>query len=629
MRGAGNILLFAGCAAAGCLALAFFGCSDNPVAPSGADSPEHSPPTVFIDQPPVTAGEPQYAKVTAFRWSAGEGAAPAAVRYLWSLVVDTAGAYNPAFDIIKDLNANPWRYESAWSPWIPADAPGDSGRTTVIGDDEVLTAARVYIFAVQARDAAGRIADTFSVRANARRFKVRASAVPLLMLYDDYLVGFRFLGTNFSPERRDIPPGVPLRFTWRADMSDYGGTIAGYRYAWDVPTAAAWTAPFAPDLTGANEVAFFAGVHTLFVEAIDIAGNRTLARVTVNVVPFPMDRALLFVDDYYSTSAQPGDYSNPSEPGHDQFWLGVCSRAAGFDPARDVWDAVQNQLALPALDLLGRYKNVIWTYSSEINAWSKAIPFTPESQVGKAGRHPVNYLSMFLLKGGHLWTLGQGQRSGGLAAALPKAAQSFPMNLACEITANREDCGGDRSGVRSMPYRDYCVTMIDKIDGVFRAGDGMPARIASHYDCMSYMLRDDSDPLTAAHPGFPPRIDLWAEVAKQGRYFNPDDSLGPGGFTYAEVYDPGYWMERTAVRPQPCFHPIYSMKAKSEYSALNDCAVALWVTKYEHVVPEVSAGTGVAAASFHFGFPLWFFRRSAVDSVAAVVFDEWGILKSR
>jgi hypothetical protein len=625
MRGTGSIIFFAGCVVAGCVALAFIGCAEDPVAPIEPDSPSGLP-VVFIDQPPPTPLEPQYAKVTAFGWSAGEGAAPAAIRYLWSLVVDTTGTYNPAFDIIKDLNANPRRYESAWSRWRSFDAPGDSGRTTVLGDDEVLTAARVYIFAVQARDAAGRAADTFSTRMNARRFKVRASAVPMLILYDDYLVGFRFLGTNFNPERRDLPPGVPLRFTWRADVSDYGGTIAGYRYAWDVPDLNAWDASFEPGLTGASEVAFYAGVHTLFVETIDIAGNRTLARVTVNVVPFPMDRALLFVDDYYSTNMPVNDYSNPTESVHDQFWLRICSRAAGFDPARDVYDAVQNQLKPPTLDLIRRYRNIIWTYSSENNAWSKMIPFTPESQVGKAGRHPVNYLSMFLLKGGHLWTLGQGQRGGGLAAALPQAAQSFPMNLACEITANRNDCGGDRSGVRSMPYRDYCVTMLDKIDGIFRTGSGMPDRIKGHYDCMSYALRNDSDPLTAAHPGFPPRIDLWTEVTKPGRYFNPEDSLGPGGFTYAEIYDPAYWMERTAARAQLCFHPIYSMRAKSEHSALNDAAVALWVTKYERVVPEVSAGTGVAAASFHFGFPLWFFRRSAVDSIVAVVFDEWGIL---
>jgi hypothetical protein len=409
-------------------------------------------------------------------------------------------------------------------------------------------------------------------------------------------------------------------------MSDYGGTIAGYRYAWDVPDALAWDDPFEAGLTAASEVAFFAGVHTLYVEAKDIAGNRTLARVTVNVVPFPMDRSLLFVDDYYSASVQPSDYSNPSESSHDQFWLRNCSRAAGFDPARDVYDAAQNQLKFPALDLLGRYKNVIWAYSSEINVWSTVVPFTPESQVGKAGKHPVNYLSMFLLKGGHLWTLGQGQRSAGLAASLPVAARSFPMNLACEITGNRDDCGGDRSGVHSMPYRDYCVTMLDKIDGIFRTGSGMPDRIRNHYDCMSFALRDDTDPLTAAHPGLPPRIDLWTEVTKPGRYFNPEDSLGPGGFTYVEVYDPGYWIARTAARSQLCFHPIYSMRAKSEYSALNDCAVAVWVTKYENVVPEVSAGTGVPAASFHFGFPLWFFRRSAVDSIVTVVFDEWGIL---
>lgn len=621
MRGARSIFLFASC-----IVLAFIGCAEEPVAPPEPNPPEPSPPVVFIQQPPPAAVEPQYAKVTAFGWSAGEGAAPAEIRYLWSLVVDTSGTYNPAFDIIADLNANPWRYESAWSPWTPFDAPGDSGRTTVLGDDEVLAAGRIYIFAVQARDAAGRTADAFSTRTNARRFRVRASAAPLLILYDEYLVGFRFLGTNYNPEKRDLPPGIPLRFTWRADVSDYGGTVAGYRYAWDVPDAGAWDAPFEPGLAAASEVAFYAGVHTIFVETIDIAGNRSLARVTVTVVPFPMDRSLLFVDDYYSASAQPSDYSNPSESSHDQFWLRICSRAAGFDPARDIYDAVQNQLKLPALDLLGRYKNVVWTYSSENNVWSKMIPFTPESQVGKAGRHPVNYLSTFLLKGGHLWTLGQGQRSGGLAAALPVAAQSFPMNLACEITGNREDCLGDRSGVRSMPYRDYCVTALDKIDGILRTGDGMPERIKNHFDCMSYALRDDSDPLTAAHPGFPPRIDLWTEVVKPGRYFNPEDSLGPGGFTYVEVYDPAYWMGRIGARSQPCFHPIYSMRAKSEYSALNDAAVALWVTKYEHVVPEVSAGTGVAAASFHFGFPLWFFRRSAVDSIAAVVFDEWGIL---
>lgn len=622
MRGAGGNLLFAIC-----IALAFVGCSEDPVVPKKRATPSDlGTPIPYIYQPAYAASEPQYAKMTLFGWRAGEGSAPAETRYLWRLCVDSTGAYNPAFDIIKDLNANPWRYGSEWSPWTPFDAPGDSGRATIIGDDEPLTAGRIYVLAVQARDAAGRTTDTFSVRANARRFRIRAAVSPLLVLYEEHLVGFRFLGTNYNPERRDFPPGVPLRFTWRADVSDYGGTIAGYRCAWDVPDYLAWSDPFAPGLTAANEVSFYAGVHTLFVEAVDIAGNRALARVTVNVVPFPMDRSLLFVDDYHGASAQPEDYSNPSESNHDQFWLRLCSRASGFDPARDVYDAVENLVRPPALDLLGRYRNVIWTYSSESNAWSKMILFTPESQVGKTGRHPVNHLSLFLAKGGHLWTLGQGQRSGGLAAALPTTAQSFPVNLACEITGNRADCDGDRSGVRSMPYRDYCVTVLDKVDGILRTTGVMPERSMSRYDCMAYALRDDSDPLTASRPGLPARIDLWSEVTKPGRYFDPGDTLGVGGLTYVEAYDPAYWMNLNALRSQPCFHPIYSMKAANDSSALDGAAVALWVTKYADVVPEVSGGTGAAAASFHFGFPLWFFRRSAVDSIAAVVFDEWGIL---
>ena len=620
MRRAGNIVFILGCVAFG-----FFGCQDTSITPA----PPKGIPSVFIDEPPLGSAQPQYAKVIHFVWDAGEGAEPVAIRRMWSLVVDTNGVYNPPFDIIGDLNANPWRYESEWTRWIPFNAPGDSGRSTLLGDDEKLVLGRYYIFAVQARDRAGRITGTFSTRTNARRFRIGGSASPLLILSEQYLAGFRFLGTNFNPEQRDLPPGIPLHFTWRADVSSYGGEVAGYRYAWDIPDPLTWDAPFVPGLTEASEVTFYAGVHTLFVETVDIAGNHTLGRVIVSVVPFPMDRSLLFVDDYYSTNTPVPDYSNPTESAHDAFWSGICSRAQGFDPARDVYDCVQNQLRSPGPALIGRYRNVIWTYSSDNNAWSAMVLFTPESQVGQTGKAPLNYLAMFLLRGGHLWTLGQSQRGGGLAACLMPQAQSFPMNLACEITGNSTGCGGDRSGVNSMPYRDYCVTVLDKVDGVIRGSGGMPDRFRNHYDVMSYALRDDADPLTAAHPGLPGRLDLWEEVTKSGRYFNPDDSLGPGGFTYVEVYDPGYWMARNALLSQTCFSPIYRMRAASEKSALNDCAVALWVTKYEHVVPDVPSGAGIAAPSFHFGFPLWFFKRSSVDSIVTVVFDEWGILKQR
>jgi hypothetical protein len=621
MRRAGSIFFIIG---TGLFAL--LGCQETPIGPA----PPKGIPSVVIDEPPLTAGEPRYAKVVRFIWREGEDAAPVATRHLWSSIVDTNGTYNPNFDIIADLNANPDRYENAWSRWIPFDAPGDSGRSTIIGDDEVLQVGRYYLFAVQARDEAGRLTDSFSTQTNARRFTVKSSAIPLLVIYEDYLVGFRFLGTNFNAELRDLPPGIPLHFRWRGDVSDYGGEIAGYRYAWDIPDPAAWDAPFDPGLTAADEVTFYAGVHTLFVETVDIAGTHSLGRVTVNIIPFPMDRELLFVEDYYATDTPVGDYSRPTKAAHLSFWLDICSRAIGFDPVRDVYDCSQNRYVPPGAALIGRYKNLIWTHSAANSAWGSEIIFTPESEVGGKRQLPINYLSIFLLKGGHLWTLGQALGSGGgLAAALPPDARSFPMNLACEITGNRNDCRGDRSGVISMPYRDDCVTVLDRVDGPIRSSPGMPVRKRNHYDCMSYALRADSDPITAAHPGFPGRLDLWEEVTREGRYFDPNDSLGPGGFTYVEVYDPAYWMWRTSVPQQPCFHPLYRMRAVSERSALNGCTVALWITKYGDVVPEVSSGAGVAAPSFHFGFPLWFFERSAVDSIASAIFDEWGILISK
>jgi hypothetical protein len=599
------------------------GCSEQSVGPQ---PPPPEGPDVVIYKPPAVTGSGGYSKVIVFGWRSSTDDDPAYVRYLWSLIVDTTGTYSPSFDMIGDMNKNPWRYEDRWTPWIPYDAPGDSGRTTTIGDDETVQLGRSYVFAVQAKDRLGRITSKLDVSTNARRFQVKVPTGPTLNIYEQYLAGFRFIGTSLSPESRDMPPGIPLHFRWLGDASYYGGEMAGYRYAWDIVDLGAWDAPFQSDLTDAGEVKFFAGVHTLFIEAIDKAGYHVLARITVNVIPWPMDRNLLFVDDYAASSLPLSNYANPSESQHDNFWLGICSRAEGFDPTRDVYDCVQNQLLPPGPALIGRYKNIVWEYSSSNNAWGTVIRFVSESDVGK-GRLPINYLACFILKGGHLWTLGRSERAGGLAAMLSATAQSFPVNLQCELLGNRSSCGLDRSGVTCFAYRDYCVTMLDKVDGVFRQDADMPHRRVQQYDCMRRAYRDNADPLTAAHHGLPKGLDLWEEVTKPGRYFDPYDTLGPGGFTYVEVYDPTYWMKRNSLQSQPCFHPMYRMIAADVHSVLNGGTIAIWVSNYDTVVPDVSAGIAVAAPSMHFGFPLWFFKRSEVDSIVTVVFDEWRILK--
>jgi hypothetical protein len=608
-----------------CAALAAAGCGERALGPA---PPFPDSLSAVIDRPTLQSGEQQYGPVVVFGWRCEGGEKPLSTRYLSSSVIDTNGVYNPAFDVIRDLNADPARYESMWSEWRTYGAADDSSRTAVIGDDETLTPGRHYVFAVQARDASGAATDTFVANENVRRFRIKASTGPFLRIYEPYLVGFRFIGTNLRAEERELPPGVPLNFKWLADASDYRGEISGYRFGWDVPDPASWDAPFVEDLASAPTVSFSAGTHTLFVEAIDRAGARALGRVTIRVVSWPMDRNLLLVDDFAGASAPFPDYAMPSEAQDDEFWSRICARADGFDPARDVHDCLASGSKASAPGVLGRYKNVIWNYSSGNNEWGASIRFTPESLVGTSSRYDINYLSIFLMRGGHVWTLGSSEGGGGLAAMLSGSAQIFPMSVEYEVLGNLPSYGGARNGVSSMAYRDYCVTVLDKVDARFRTDAGMRVRIRDHRDVLVRAHRERADALSAAAPEFPERLELWEEVTKPGRRFNPDDTLGPGGLTYVEAYDPAYWMAARRLSSQLCFRPLYLMEAKNGASPLDGGAVALWLVKYEGVTPQASTGPRVAAPSVHFGFPLWFFRRSAADSVADAIFARWGISRT-
>jgi hypothetical protein len=600
-------------------------CGEDPVAPTRDTPPE---PYVLIEQPAVsTTRYASYAEVVIFRWRVPEGNQVDSVRYFWSQIVDTTGAYSPGFDMVNDLNDNLWRYDDRWSPWIAVDAPNDSGTATVIGDDEMLKVGRYHIFAVQGRSPSGEVTVSFDEKTNIRVFLVTTFSGPYLEIYEPIMKDFRFLGRNLNTEQREFPSGVPLQFRWNADATYYGGEVTGFRYGWDIVSIAEWDTPFLPGLVSMPEITFHYGTHILTVEARDQVGKITTGRIEITTVPFPMDRNLLWVDDFDAPSETVPDYSMPSENEHDDFWLGICGRAVDFDPLRDTYDCTENNRKSPDLDHIGRYKNIIWTYSRSNTVWQKIVYFTHENSVGQVTGRESNYISAFLQKGGHLWTLGRSDREGGLAAVLDRTAQSFPLNLACEITGPRSDCDDGRSGTHSMAFQDYCVTMLDKIKGVFRTDAGMPDRFGDQHDVLMYAYKDETDFKTANFPRLPDTLTLREEVTGPGMYFEPDTLDGPGGFTYVEIYDPEYWMVQTSVQSQPCFHPIYRMRTKEPESALDDCTVAIWLTGYEEIVPDVSSGIALAAPSVHFGFPLWFFSRTAADSIGTVIFETWGIHK--
>ena len=590
-------------------------------------------PYVTIDRPvPPASGSVQtLAPVITFGWTGRDPIDgpdnlqdPDSIRYLVHMIVDRTGMYNPEFDIVADLNADPAHYEDSWSRWIWYRAPEDSGRQTIIGDDEILEMNRSYIFAVQAKDEAGAVTGIFDRRSNVRQFIVSRQAGPLLTICEPILGCFRFLGTNLRPEKRDLPPGVALNFRWYADASSYGGEIVCYQYGWDVADVnnpSDWDSECSPYVRNCSAT-WYSGVHTLFVRVIDNAGTETLGQIEINIVPFTMDRNLLWVDDFPSTNFDQLDYAMPREDQHDAFWLGHCAKAVGFDPTRDVYDAYYSYNSRPPLiSLIGRYRNIIWTYSSspDYGCWDDLVLFTPESQVGQGTRITVNYLSIFLSKGGHLLTEGRSDRGGGLASCLPTASQVFPLNVRCEITGPTEGCEGDTSGVNTMAYKDYCVTVLDKVVGVFRTGADMPIR-RELQDALRSAYLDATDPFSAAHPALPPALELWDEITKPDRFFDPRRR----GFTYVELYDPKYWLDRKYIKSQGCYHPLYRMNARSIVSPVDKAALALWITKYAAIDPDED-GSGVAAPSVHFGTELWFFNRAQVDAIIDDLLRTWEI----
>jgi hypothetical protein len=539
---------------------------------------------------------------------------PESIRYFLTSYLST---------FIDDLNKNPQDYENRWCPWISYHAPGDSGTATVLGDDEIIQKGFGYVFVVQAKDEAGAVTAVFDPGQNARIFRVFSPPGPLLKVKERNLGQYSFVGDKNKAQTFRIPGGFALDFSWSADASSYGADISSYRYGWDVTDLSDpsdWDVLPSPLVKSAPLISFKTGVHTLFIEATDDMGTTTLAQWEMTVFPMKMTRNLLWVDDFYSTNFQQINYGFPTETEHDEFWKRICNRAVDFDQTRDIYETADMSFRKPDIEELWKYKNIIWTYtaSDDVMTWDDMIRFTPESQLSSTTTGQFNYLAYYLAAGGHIWSEGKSDSRGGLGAVLSITNQSFPRNLRCEITGERTGCDGDTSGVNSIAYRAYCVTVIDKLRCAQRNDPRMPERRID-YDALAYAFKDTNEPFTTSKPGLPAKLELWSQVTKDGMFFDPKVQ----GFTYVELYNPTYWMRIINAKRQSCFSPMYRMRTRSQLSAVNGDVVAFWTTRYANVIADAEGA--VDAPCVHFGLPLWFFNRAQVDSIADVIFNEWGI----
>jgi hypothetical protein len=534
--------------------------------------------------------------------------------------------YNPY--TIDSINATPERYEHWWSPWIYYNAPNDSGKSTLLGDDEILEPKKNYVFAVQAMDEAGAVTPIIDLRTNARKFLVIDPPGPVLTVNESHLGIFKIMGTNFKPSIFDLVEGFPLKFTWSADASDYGGIITSYRYGWDIADLTEpeeWDVSPSPYHFSAPEKRFYSGTHIFYIEVIDNMGIMTLAKIQIDIFQILMDKNLLLVDDFNSGEFAQVIYAMPTEREHDEFWTNICLRADGFDPEVDIYDSRENFYIPVDQQTIWRYKNIVWVYSAEDRTmdnegttWIKLCQFIPPSAIGYYGSK-YNYLQSYLSFGGHVWTSGKSDREGGMGGLMTRLARAYPRNLACEITSLHVGCDWDTTGVHSMPYKEYCITVLDRVWGAMRPDPRLENLRDFDNDALSHGWKDNSDPITAAHPDLPDTLDLWWKVVRPGMFFDPQVR----GFHYVELYDTQYWLDIIQVGTQSCLHPIFRMRARNTRSNVDNAIFAFWTTKNAHVVAD--APGAIAAPSVHFGIPLWFFERDDVNAIADVIFKEWGI----
>ncbi len=233
-----------------------------------------------------------------------------------------------------------------------------------------------YVFGVRAVDEAGAVEPFLDYGRNAFKFQTLSTAgSPRVTLSEPSLGTFEFKGTPPSSEVA-VAVGAVLNFRVSCSAEAYGGVCEAMRWGLDVPDLESdegWSdwmpvGPLPPISIDHG------GIHILYVEIRDDEDAVTLASLILNVVDFPMDRDVLFVDDSR-------DGVSPRDAEHDAFWQDLFDDSGRFaEDDVDVYavygpnDTYSRTPVPPTLAELGRYKLVVWEckgdgYSGDSGLW--------------------------------------------------------------------------------------------------------------------------------------------------------------------------------------------------------------------------------------------------------------------
>ncbi len=378
-------------------------------------------PTVALRKPVRPGQTFTGPPVVVFNWDGadplGDGTVLEPVAARWVLIpsdIEGLSVYTSWPDSLYRL---PARY--AWSPWRPWGASDSSGVRAVVRGlqrvGQVLDPpSGFYIFAVQALDEAGAVTPVFDTqthgRNNAVLVRVSGSVGPTLIVSERFMGTRRFVGAT-RPVNLDVATGQPVNFHWTADASAYGGSIEGYRFAWNLrdPTDPSQWSSWSATALEAPTRTFTSGNQRFFLQVRDNAESITSIEFELSVHRVTASRDVLWIDDGAEIIRGSG-----IEVRQDQRWTGVLRELAvehafSFEPGADVYDVSESRFLPPPIDLVFQYKNLVWNVVPGTMATGleeTALfrdPFAPRHLTAVAR---FNYLDVYIENGGNLWISG-------------------------------------------------------------------------------------------------------------------------------------------------------------------------------------------------------------------------------
>jgi hypothetical protein len=576
--------------------------------------------------------------ITTFKWSGldfidtqNRTQDPDSVR--WTLHPFVPDGFEATVAAILKLPDHKWLSVSSKrrTGWIPYNAPEDSGRFAI---SPTLEIGGNYAFAVQAKDEAGAVTPVFDENHNVRRILAsRRSTGPSLTVFNQYIGGVAGSSISTPIVIFDLPEGIPVRFCWNATAKHYGGLVSGYRYGWDIidlNNDDDWEVDYTPFIGSeacSPERTFFFGTHTFHVETIDNSGFKSRVGVRINIVPFSMERDLLFVDDFANSTS--GIFltrgAMPNDLEHDAFWLDLLSDVQNFAPNLDVLE-VDRGSKLP-ITKLAQYKSIIWNVYGHHSFSGDNTPtllhrltrFNSPTATADAGKVEPNLLALYMAAGGHVLLVG----SQPLSMSINKsyfAGASFPIILRYESAGDQDGSYGNGPiGENSFAYRDYCLEVLDVAfsNASYRREFCRVLKRFAPVDGMRTVLRVDTRDYNGY--AFPETMEMNSVVTQPGFYYERD---GYG----TELYNPLYFTNcDTAIiryprHPRACIQPIFRQRTASPSSIVNNVMVAYWTSTFAGIQPK----QGIPARSAVWGFEPYFFNKAKVkQALDVVLFGEW------